>query len=70
MAAACRGAKSVGGLTVGILPGADPHEANPWVDVAIPSGLGEARISLVVRSAAALIAVGGEYGTLEYSVCG
>jgi uncharacterized protein (TIGR00725 family) len=65
MAAACRGAKSEGGLTVGILPGDDPHEANPWVDVAIPSGLGEARNSLVVRSAAAIIAVGGEYGTLS-----
>ena len=65
MAAACRGAKSVGGLTVGILPGDDPHEANSWVDVAIPSGLGEARNSLVVRSAAAVIAIGGEYGTLS-----
>lgn len=65
MAAACRGAKSVGGLTVGILPGDDPHDANRWVDVAIPSGLGEARNSLVVRSAAAVIAIGGEYGTLS-----
>jgi uncharacterized protein (TIGR00725 family) len=65
MAAACRGAKSAGGLTVGILPGDDPHDANPWVDVAIPSGLGEARNSLVVRSAAAVIAIGGEYGTLS-----
>jgi uncharacterized protein (TIGR00725 family) len=65
MAAACRGAKSVGGLTVGILPGDDPRDANPWVDVAIPSGFGEARNSLVVRSAAAIIAIGGEYGTLS-----
>ena len=65
MAAACRGAKSAGGLTVGILPGDDPHDANPWVDVAIPSGLGEARNSLVVRSASAVIAIGGEYGTLS-----
>jgi uncharacterized protein (TIGR00725 family) len=65
MAAACRGAKSVGGLTVGVLPGNDPAEANPWVDVAIPTGLGEARNALVVGSASAVIAVEGEYGTLS-----
>ena len=65
MAAACRGAKSAGGTTVGILPGADRSAANPWVDVVIPAGLGEARNALVVRSAAAVIAVGGEYGTLS-----
>jgi uncharacterized protein (TIGR00725 family) len=64
MAAACRGAKSAGGLTVGILPGTDPAAAN-GVDVIIPSGLGEARNALVVGSAAAVIAVGGEYGTLS-----
>ena len=65
MAAACRGAKSAGGLTVGILPGSDPAAANEWVDVIIPTGLGEARNALVVRSATAVIAVGGEYGTLS-----
>jgi len=65
MAAACRGAKSAGGLTVGILPGTDPAAANEWVDVIIPSGLGEARNALVVSSACAVIAVGGEYGTLS-----
>jgi hypothetical protein len=65
MEAACRGAKSAGGLTVGILPGSDPTAANQWVDVIIPSGLGEARNALVVGSAAAVIAVGGEYGTLS-----
>ncbi len=65
MAAACRGAKSAGGLTVGILPGTDVSAANPWVDVAIASGLGEARNALVVGSAAAVIAIGGEYGTLS-----
>jgi uncharacterized protein (TIGR00725 family) len=65
MAAACRGAKSVGGVTVGILPGRDPSAANPWVDVVIASGLGEARNALVVGSAAAVIAVDGEYGTLS-----
>jgi uncharacterized protein (TIGR00725 family) len=65
MEAACRGAKSAGGTTVGILPGLRRADANPWVDVAIPTGLGEARNALVVRAANALIAVGGEFGTLS-----
>ena len=65
MEAVCRGAKSAGGLTVGILPGRDPAAANPWVDVVIATGLGEARNALVVGSAAAVIAVDGEYGTLS-----
>jgi uncharacterized protein (TIGR00725 family) len=65
MAAACRGAKSAGGLTVGILPGNDVSDANAWVDVAVPTGLGEARNLLVVSSATAVIAIGGEYGTLS-----
>lgn len=65
MEAACRGAKSAGGRTVGILPGTDRAAANAFVDVAIASGLGEARNALVVRAADALIAVGGGYGTLS-----
>ncbi len=65
MAAACRGAKAGGGLTVGLLPGTDRAAANPWVDVAIPTGLGELRNGLVVRTADALVAVGGEFGTLS-----
>ncbi|HVL27109.1 MAG TPA: TIGR00725 family protein [Acidimicrobiales bacterium] len=65
MEAACRGAKAGGGTTVGILPGADRAEANPWVDVALPTGLGEARNVLVVRAADALVAVGGGFGTLS-----
>lgn len=65
MEAACRGAKSAGGLTVGILPGSSRTEANPFVDVAIPTGLGEARNALVVRSADVVIAVGGGTGTLS-----
>ncbi len=65
MEAACRGAKDGGGVTVGILPGTDRAAANAFVDVAIPSGLGEARNALVVRAADALIAVGGGYGTLS-----
>jgi uncharacterized protein (TIGR00725 family) len=65
MAAACRGAKAHGGHTVGILPGSDPAAANPWVDIAIPTGFGEARNALVVSAAEAVIAVGGGYGTLS-----
>ncbi len=65
MAGVCRGAKSMGGITIGVLPGRDPAAANPWVDVVIPTGLGEARNALVVNSAAAVLAIGGEYGTLS-----
>jgi len=65
MAAACRGAKDAGGTTIGILPGTNRAAANPWVDFAIATGLGEARNLMIVRSAQALIAVGGEYGTLS-----
>ena len=65
MAAACRGAKSAGGLTVGLLPGDDRAAANPWVDLAVATGLGEARNLVLVRTADAVIAVGGGYGTLS-----
>jgi uncharacterized protein (TIGR00725 family) len=65
MEAACRGARREGGLTVGILPGTDRGAANPHVAVAIATGLGELRNGLVVRSADALVAVGGEFGTLS-----
>jgi uncharacterized protein (TIGR00725 family) len=65
MEAACRGAKQAGGTTLGILPGTDRSQANAYVDVAVPTGLGEARNALVVRAADALIAVAGEYGTLS-----
>ena len=65
MAAACRGALAAGGLTVGILPGGRAADANPWVRVAIPTGMGELRNGLVVRASDALVAVGGEYGTLS-----
>ncbi len=65
MAAACRGAKGADGATIGILPGDDHDDANPYVDTAIPSGMGEARNTLVVRAADAVIAIGGGYGTLS-----
>lgn len=65
MEAACRGAKEAGGTTIGVLPGDDRAEANRWVDVVIPSGLGEARNAIVVRTADVVIAVHGEFGTLS-----
>src|ERR687893_679841 len=65
MEAACRGARAEGGVTIGILPGLDRSAANPHVQVAIATGLGEARNALVVRAADCLIAVGGAYGTLS-----
>jgi uncharacterized protein (TIGR00725 family) len=65
MEAACQGAKAMGGITVGILPGTDRREANPYVDVPIVTGLGEARNAIVVRTADAVIAVSGGYGTLS-----
>jgi hypothetical protein len=65
MAAACRGAKSRGGLTIGLLPGADPSAANEWVDIPVPTGLGYARNSIVVKAGEAVIAVSGAFGTLS-----
>jgi uncharacterized protein (TIGR00725 family) len=65
MEAACRGAKMEGGTTIGILPGSDPSESNRYLDVPLATGLGEARNTIVVRSAThGVIAVGGEFGTL------
>jgi uncharacterized protein (TIGR00725 family) len=65
MEAACRGAHRHGGCTVGILPGSDRAAANADVDIVVPTGLGEARNVLVVRSGQAVIAIGGGYGTLS-----
>ena len=65
MEAAARGARSEGGLAIGILPGASPAEANPCIDIPIATGLGYTRNSLVVMNADAVIAVDGEYGTLS-----
>jgi len=65
MEAAAKGAKEMGGLTLGIIPGEDPSSANPYIDIVIPSGLGIARNVLVVSSGQAVIAVGGKLGTLS-----
>jgi uncharacterized protein (TIGR00725 family) len=63
MEAACKGASDAGGLTIGILPG-DRREANPYVRIPIVSGVGYARNVAVVKSAQAVIAIDGSYGTL------
>jgi len=65
MAAACKGARSAGGTTVGILPGNRREDANPYVDIPIVTTLGEARNVIVACSGQAVIAIAGEYGTLS-----
>ncbi|BDO43696.1 TIGR00725 family protein [Cellulomonas sp. NTE-D12] len=65
MAAVARGATESGGVVVGILPGDDRHAANPWVTIALATGLGELRNGLIVRAADAVVAVGGSWGTLS-----
>ncbi|MBW7956428.1 MAG: TIGR00725 family protein [Deltaproteobacteria bacterium] len=65
MRASARGCRSKGGLTVGILPGLDPGEANEYIDIPVSTGMGEMRNALIVRAASALIAIGGGYGTLS-----
>jgi len=65
MEAAARGAKSEGGVTIGILPQNNKKETNPYIDVPVVTGFGEGRNVIIVRTADALIAVGGEYGTLS-----
>ncbi len=65
MEAAARGAKEGGGTTIGILPGHDRSLANPYIDLAVTTGLGEARNLVVVSTGDAIVAVGGSYGTLS-----
>ena len=64
MEAAAKGAKKQGGVTIGILPGVDKYQANPFIDFPIVTGLGEVRNILVVRNSDAVIALPGEFGTL------
>ena len=65
MEAACRGARSRRGHTLGILPGDDRDAANGWVEIAVATGMGELRNGLVVRASDALVAIGGGHGTLS-----
>ena len=65
MAAVAAGARSAGGITVGILSGADAAEAGPHLSVVIPTGLGQARNTVLVHAADSVIVVGGSWGTLS-----
>ena len=65
MEAVCRGAKSAGGTTIGILPGSDPVVANQYIDYPIMTGMGYARNVIVVKTGRAAIAIDGAYGTLS-----
>ena len=65
MAAASRGARQAGGLTVGILPGQTYEGVNPDIDIPILTGLGEARNAVVACASEVLVAIAGEYGTLS-----
>ena len=65
MEVVCRGAKSEGGTTIGILPGRDTKDANSYVDIPIVTTMGFSRNVIVVNTGEAVIAVGGAYGTLS-----
>lgn len=65
MEAACEGAKSAGGITIGILPGSAHSDANSFVDIPIPTGMDQGRNILVVRASHGIVAIGGGAGTLS-----
>ena len=65
MEAACKGAVKAGGVTVGILPGDNTGDANPYVKVPVATGMGIGRNIIIVRTAAALISIDGKFGTLS-----
>ena len=65
MEAACRGAKSAGGITIGILPGRSSRDANSYVDIPIVTTMGFSRNVIVVHTGEAVIAIGGAFGTLS-----
>jgi uncharacterized protein (TIGR00725 family) len=65
MESACKGAKDGGGLTIGVLPGISKDSANPYVDIALPTGLDQARNIIIVRASSVIIAIEGGYGTLS-----
>ncbi|UCE25744.1 MAG: TIGR00725 family protein [Candidatus Zixiibacteriota bacterium] len=65
MEGAARGAKQANGVTIGILPGDNADDANEFIDFVIPSGFGEARNILIIRTADAVVAFPGKYGTLS-----
>ena len=68
MQAVCRGCKEAGGTTIGLLPGKDKTDANPYVDIALPTTIGFARNAMVAASADIAVALPGSYGT-ESEIC-
>ncbi len=70
MAAAARGASEGGGISIGILPEEDARNANEWLSVAVPTGMGELRNAIVARSGVCLVAIGGNMGTLSEMAMG
>jgi uncharacterized protein (TIGR00725 family) len=65
MEASAKGAKDAGGLTLGVLPQDDKGHANPFIDIPVATGLGIGRNVIIARTADALVAIGGQYGTLS-----
>jgi uncharacterized protein (TIGR00725 family) len=65
MEAACKGAVFAGGETIGILPGDDPKQANPYVQIPVATGMGIGRNIIIIRSASVVLAIDGKYGTLS-----
>ena len=65
MEAAAKGCAEAGGMSLGILPGSKRDSANPYIRIALPTGLGEGRNLLVVRTSDVLVSIGGGYGTLS-----
>jgi len=62
---AARGARSVGGLTIGLLPGDEPNEANEYIDIAIATSLGHGRNAVLAKTADGVVGLGGGLGTLS-----
>lgn len=70
MIAVCQGFKASGGVTIGIIPSYNKNDANPYIDIVIPTGLGLARNVLVIQAGDIVVALPGEYGTLsEIAYC-
>jgi uncharacterized protein (TIGR00725 family) len=65
MEAVCRGVKTTNQITIGILPGNDPAEANPYIDIPVATGMGIGRNIIIIRSASVIVAVNGKFGTLS-----
>ena len=65
MEAVCKGVKTANQITIGILPGNDPADANPYIDIPVATGMGIGRNIIIIRSASVIVAVNGKFGTLS-----